>query len=1410
MLLSHHHDPRFLAPYDIESLGLTPNGKHIFTYSTNYPNKSFSLFDAETGEQTSTCEAVHHDYGFTILENKIAGELFYWSSDGVYDKDATTYNLYRVKTENGILAVEKTDVQFSTKGYYPHIVFAATRIYIGSAEELLVLDAMTFATIKTIPSPYAGDSSSNGVQISPDGKFVLFADWKTQHITVINTETDKTLHVLEPEQMRDDFGPHFLFTNTANEVIIGGKENVTVWDIYTKKIMLKIKTKHIYNSSIMDMQLSPDGKYLALIHTGRIISVYDMASGEQLWLHDSVDGLNACCFAADSTSVFISNGNGMKKLTVREGKNMPISDGLGSVKIKKIYVLPLENRLLAFMDMQAVHLNATTGAIEKELFASNWLSFGYNPLQADSAKNLLASTAYGIKIGNASGGKLKSVISQHRGTDLALSSKYIACHNFRSVTSNYALKVYDLDGKNEHILAQTKKNVPSEGLEFLGESQKLVSLAEKFVEVWDLDTKTQVWRTDLKIGMNYGTLDTHEAGTHIFVQKNKQVLTCLDAENGRILWVYEPRKEKTKDKTDKSAKTIEFRSVFGRHNYVICLMQNGDLRALDLATGEVLHRLKVHEEGSVCAALAPDNSIFIINIDTSVSRFDLQHWLGKGSENAFALDAKTTATTHKKAFEIPSNNTSTADLITHFQNADWIDFVWKTDAQPLIELLNLKEKTDGVNELHYICSQKLLDLNKNLKTRFFKLAHRYGHFTDMVAFGASPDGRFFATGSWVGDDYDAGGELMIWDTETGRCINKMHSVEGGIGWPDYSGCIKWSPDGSKFALSINTNGLAEINPFTDDYIENETFYETDGWSRPMQWCWQPEAKAVFLACWADGCKLPGCVAPLDDTAFPMVKPYGFNQPIDAKLFTKKEIAASDNNHDEDAVSPLTPYRKMGWSSKGFLFGQDHDYAYTLNPQTRALGQVFKKISSASAWSPDGDYFLKVNAQEIQVFATNGELLRTINVGTDLIGNSLKDKPSDASSMLEVSIGDDGMPTLLFGRTPVKDIEQIYWHNNVETAAENSLFAVGVLGEFGYLAFYQNFELLGIVKTDIFDIGSWSLGDALPFAFSPDGSTAASLSKTRKVTIWDLKNTANGIKGKMQFAVNSNAQGIFYPKNERIITIHESEIHFYDTQKGKEIATYSTTMETDKPDLSFSPLGKLGSTFNINPYFPIAHAGETHWIAAFETGLVICDKPLQEKLAEELTYAVGNRHIWQYNWAKPHIVNDLKMALQTAAADIPLSENAKTDLLATFEKSTEKDPNDYFLTVTKAELFGKNKKVGNIQFDDNSRDFYKDTKSNMKTPTIALALKAAKDYHAPTLFKNKEITFENIQHMIGKVVLYKEKYAPTQVRIGTVLNITKDTISLFSIDFKDGKQNGSGSSNTDFDHFVRIGLAEMRT
>ncbi|MEY4903764.1 MAG: hypothetical protein RLZZ292_1579, partial [Bacteroidota bacterium] len=993
------------------------------------------------------------------------------------------------------------------------------------------------------------------------------------------------------------------------------------------------------------------------------------------------------------------------------------------------------------------------------------------------------------------GGKKKHILKRYYG-HIALNDDFVVtCHAYNSNEAKKMLEVYNLEGKNTVCLAKSDKNLPMQGIGFLQNSVFLAGLNEKFVAVWNVETHEEIWKTPLKSGYS-SKLFIHETEPRIFTQNQKHVLTCLEATTGNILWEYAPRKEKSKDK---AIKDIEFINVFGRNNLILCLMNNGELRCLNLETGAVLHAERLCESGSLRSALAPDNTLFIIQKNMAFERYDVSDWIGisNNATNTGIKPIKTAEKNVKKPFIIPELSANTADLMAHFMSADWSDFSWETDAEPLIALLKALENRDGISEIHHICTENLLKINANTRQKFFKLAHRYAHLGEMVGFAASPDGRYFASGSWVGDDYDAGGELMIWDVQTGRCVNKMHSVDGGIGWPDYSGCLQWSPDGKLLGLAVNTNGVATMNPFAEEYDAIDEFYETDGWSRPPQWCWQPEQKAVFIACWTSNAKLPGCVCPIDGKAFPMTKPYGFNAPFDEKQFTKKEIAASDNQYDSAAVSPLTNFSKPKWSSKGFLFGNDKSYAYTVNPQTRSLGKVFKNIASNSVWSPDGDFLLAIKEQNIDVYAATGELLRSINVGTDLIGDALKSKNTE----LEVSVGDDGVPTLLFGRTPVKPIEKIYWHED----NEKCLFAAVVFGKFGYLAFYQNFELLGIVKTNIYDIGYWSLGDALAFAFSADGKRAISLSDDKIVRVWNLE---NGVNLHKEHTVHTNTKGIFYPNNDRFITVHKTDLGFYNAETGAEIARYSTELATDKPDLSYAPLGAIGQNFTINPYFPISHNNETHWVAAFETGLVICTENIIEKLTDELTFTVGNRYIWSYNWAKPTIVNDLQSAL--SSDDLPLSATAKAKLVKTQVKTPELNPSDYFLLVTKKELFGKNVKKGSIQFSDNSGHFWNDTKKSMQLDAFEIAIKKTKDYHAPELFKKKAICEENLRPLLGKVVLYTESYAPSRVRIGTIVAVHSDYCTIFHVDFNEkGQQGSSGSSNSGYSDYVSIGEAKMR-
>lgn len=122
------------------------------------------------------------------------------------------------------------------------------------------------------------------------------------------------------------------------------------------------------------------------------------------------------------------------------------------------------------------------------------------------------------------------------------------------------------------------------------------------------------------------------------------------------------------------------------------------------------------------------------------------------------------------------------DFLARLQALPWENFSPERDLLPLRAALLQSEVLTGINEAHRFASEKL---QKRLS-----LAHPYVHRVELSAFALSPDGRHLAVGSWVGDDYDAGGFLQIWDIELGRCVNSI-PIRGGVGWPDYGRCIQW-------------------------------------------------------------------------------------------------------------------------------------------------------------------------------------------------------------------------------------------------------------------------------------------------------------------------------------------------------------------------------------------------------------------------------------------------------------------------------------------------------------------------------------------------------------------------------------------------------------------------------------------
>lgn len=261
----------------------------------------------------------------------------------------------------------------------------------------------------------------------------------------------------------------------------------------------------------------------------------------------------------------------------------------------------------------------------------------------------------------------------------------------------------------------------------------------------------------------------------------------------------------------------------------------------------------------------------------------------------------------------------------------WKDFDLDRDLPPLREALYAHEAAHGVTAAHRAATARVRPLAA--------LVHAHGHDVEIGWADLSPDGRFLATGSWVGDDYDRGGVLQIWDVRAGRCVNLLR-VRGGVGWPDYGPCVQWRPDGRRVGLTFDTNGVGSFDPFGKWGEPESCAYITDGWSRPPAWAWSPNSRDVYVACWGPNLAL-GAIVPLVG-ARPEPR---WCQPV----------GRSDPD-DENSEPRLQPMKHVSWRLPERIVGHSTwAQLFAIDAKTGKLlweGKAHPPVS----FSPDGEEF----------------------------------------------------------------------------------------------------------------------------------------------------------------------------------------------------------------------------------------------------------------------------------------------------------------------------------------------------------------------------------------------------------------------------------------------------------------------
>ncbi|MFI0451841.1 hypothetical protein [Actinomadura sp. 6N118] len=140
--------------------------------------------------------------------------------------------------------------------------------------------------------------------------------------------------------------------------------------------------------------------------------------------------------------------------------------------------------------------------------------------------------------------------------------------------------------------------------------------------------------------------------------------------------------------------------------------------------------------------------------------------------------------------------------------ADWDAFAPERDLPPLRDALAALERAHGVTEAHRHATAKI-------KAYGALLRHADTHRAELLTHVLSPCGRYLAIGSAVGEEFDDGGVLQVWEVATGRCVNVIDRIPGGVGWESARHMIQWSADASRIAVVHDKSMVGVWEPFRD-------------------------------------------------------------------------------------------------------------------------------------------------------------------------------------------------------------------------------------------------------------------------------------------------------------------------------------------------------------------------------------------------------------------------------------------------------------------------------------------------------------------------------------------------------------------------------------------------------------------
>jgi hypothetical protein len=528
--------------------------------------------------------------------------------------------------------------------------------------------------------------------------------------------------------------------------------------------------------------------------------------------------------------------------------------------------------------------------------------------------------------------------------------------------------------------------------------------------------------------------------------------------------------------------------------------------------------------------------------------------------------------------------------------ADWSAFTPERDVPPLRARLAELERAEGVTDAHRLATRRLIDAG------VARLLHPYGHDTEIVAHAMSPDGRYLATGSWVGDDYDAGGVLQIWEVATGRCVNTVRRVEGGIGWPGYERMIQWSADSSRIAMAHSTNRVG-VWTFEGELLA--TIDVSDGNSRPSEFALSPDGRSVYYHCGTNGDGgLQGCVVPLDRGALRWLP-----------------------NHVE-TDHPYLMARRLPETVRDDFAERDHADDWK-------IGQWIDD----PVWSPDGTRLFGANAISVDagtrevVWYAPGKFARLSPDGRLVAAVTRR-----GLFLREASTGRIRCGPFALGK-PVS----LHWAPGRAVNRLAVLTPPTGTAETGGVHVFDDDRLVFSAQVPHSGWGSRE-GDHNAWAWAPGGERAAFLTIEGSAEIWSFADPAN--PRLIRSVLAGGADTVYWGADDTLVVLDDVVMQFVKAETGEVIGDFYSLYVPPGP----RPVeGELVEEFEGQ----IFALDEDTWAMTLQPDAVIAPEGGEDELNALLAWGVGRRHAWPVRWGELRVLPDA-----LTAADVLDSEDGE--------------------------------------------------------------------------------------------------------------------------------------------------------